>query len=497
MNSEKLTKLKNAEKSIIKIFTTHTDPSYSEPWNILRREKSSGTGFFIKFKTTQNFLITNAHCVSNAELIHIKKRGDSFLYKCKIDKIIYECDLAILSVDSEFYQKIKKPEIIKEFNNNIYGLEIGSLPSKLDTVYVLGYPMGGFNISMTKGTVNRIQIIPYFQIILGLAIQIDAPLNFGNSGGPVLNVNGELVGIAFAGEDDQTTQNMGYVIPTTIIKYFLNTNNFQGLCFLGFSHQILTQTTRDFLGMKNETGILINKIYKFGSSNNILEKMDVLLEINNKKIDNDGTMSLKDIITDNDIDKNSHKSDLLEEGEIAPFNNIISLKNINDIVNLKIIRNTKIMNLEVKLNYITFLAPIMGYQLTPSYYILENLVFIPLSLMFFKEKKKNREVVSHLIQYLNDQDVKYEKQQIIILSQVFNSDEYEEQNYILNSINKIKIINLEHLHQVVKKELKNSKYLIIDFIGISKVIIILSDEINKNQKKIIDENLDGIKQYVF
>ena len=525
---QKLLKSKDIEKSIVQIFSDHITPSYANPWSIINKQKSSGTGFCIDFpgyiddklkkiNNKNKFIITNAHCVHNATYISIRKRGVAFLYKMRIDNIIYECDLAILSIDTVFYQDSKQkkdlPEIINEFWDDLYPLKIGGLPSKLDTVYVFGYPLGGYNISITAGSVNRIQVIQYFDAVMGIAIQIDAPINFGNSGGPVVNTDGSVIGVAFSGEDDRFTQNMGYIIPTTLLRYFLDMikkeKAFNGLCSLGIHYQNLNNIVlREYLNLSREiTGILIVSIDKFGSSDGILQKMDVITAINGKKIDNDGTMSLYDIIIESDDfmrqnvknDTENENPKLLQIGEVAPFTNLISLLRYDTNIKLTIIRNKKIMNINIKLRPKQFLVSILEYQMKPSYCIISGLVFIPVSLMAYIEKKQNKEYISHLSKYIERQDMKYPNQQIIILSQIFTTeltDNYFDDNFILLSVNDIDIINLHHLYQIFQKEIKKSKYLIFKFRDTSQVIILNVSDIYKHHENIILENLGDVSDFI-
>src|SRR6185437_10799219 len=171
--NKRISKSAEIENSIVQIFSDHIHPSYSQPWSASNGGKSSGTGFCInltgllveklKQKNQDKYIITNAHCVHNSTYITIRKKGSSTNYKAKIYGIIYECDLAILSIDTVFYQNSKQKKdldkIMNQFWDSLHPLEIGGFPSKLDMVYVYGYPLGGYNISITTGSVNRIQII--------------------------------------------------------------------------------------------------------------------------------------------------------------------------------------------------------------------------------------------------------------------------------------------------------------------------------------------------
>lgn len=74
------------------------------------------------------------------------------------------------------------------------------------------YPVGGECISITAGVVSRVEMTVYAQAEQELlSIQIDAAINPGNSGGPVVNDDGEVVGVAFQSLDGSDVENIGWV----------------------------------------------------------------------------------------------------------------------------------------------------------------------------------------------------------------------------------------------------------------------------------------------
>lgn len=481
----------NIEKSIVQIHSNHTTTSYVQPWSVIKKDKSTGSGFCINYNKEKT-IITNAHCVHNSTNIGLRKRGSTILYKAKIIGIIYECDLAMLTLDDKRVSD-------QDFWNDLIPLEIGDLPNKLDSIYVYGYPLGGYNISVVKGSINRIQVIPYFGTVSGIAIQIDAPINPGNSGGPVVNDSGKVIGVAFASEGGRYTQNMGYVIPSTLLNFFLvfmkDNIKFNGLCSLGIQYQQINNSSlQDYLKLQDkENGILITSIDNNGSSHGLIEKMDVILSIDDKKISANGTMILSDLIN---VDYNDND---IAYGDITPFTSYISLKKYDDIVNVKLIRKNKLMNVNIKLKPKPFLTPIMDYQLIPSYYIITGMVFIPLSLMSYIEKRNNNEYVTHLINYfeLNNFD---ENKQIIILSQIFHTElteNYTDDNHILKSVNDVDILNLKHLQQIVQKLVKKHDYLLFTFVDTTKIITIKSKDITSLNKSIIYDYIGDIPEYIF
>src|SRR5206468_2368400 len=72
-----------------------------------------------------------------------------------------------------------------------------ALPRVKDNINVYGYPTGGSELSVTQGIVSRIEYTDYYYQTSGLRIQVDAALNFGNSGGPAVS-DGKLVGLVFS-----------------------------------------------------------------------------------------------------------------------------------------------------------------------------------------------------------------------------------------------------------------------------------------------------------
>jgi S1-C subfamily serine protease len=119
--------------------------------------------------------------------------------------------LALLTVDDEKFWINCKPLELSD-----------SVPNLEDNVTVVGYPTGGSNISITKGIVSRIDMRVYTHSKRKLlTIQVDAAINRGNSGGPAMN--GKLVvGVAFQGSKSIHANNIGYLIPIPVLKYFLN-----------------------------------------------------------------------------------------------------------------------------------------------------------------------------------------------------------------------------------------------------------------------------------
>eukprot|EP01084_Bolivina_argentea_P091407 164558_1 len=147
-------------KSVVKIFVVRCSPNYSRPWQMSSQSHSSSTGFVISNKR----IICNAHGVTFAGSIRIRKHGDSKKYDAVIQHIGHECDLAILTVANDKFWKNLKP---LQFDYKT--------PKLQDIVVVVGYPIGGDNICVTKGVVSRVGFVSYSHALENLfSLQIDA-----------------------------------------------------------------------------------------------------------------------------------------------------------------------------------------------------------------------------------------------------------------------------------------------------------------------------------
>ena len=169
-----------------------------------KTEGSSGTAFFI----SNNYLITNHHvikgCNNNSKIIYQTKEINTQLIAK--DKFL---DLALLKVDVD---------------NDTYISISGEAPSKLQRIIAAGYPFGKYlsdDMKFTSGIVSSLK---------GLGddstrLQIDAALNRGNSGGPIIDENtGELVAVAVAGLRKDKTEAVNFGIKAASVKNFLQSN---------------------------------------------------------------------------------------------------------------------------------------------------------------------------------------------------------------------------------------------------------------------------------
>ena len=165
---------------------------------------SSGTAFFINKK---GYLLTNNHVVEGCTLSKISYKNKD--YDTKLIATDKTLDLALLK--SEL-----KPKTFFNFSKDE--------TKKLNTIYVAGYPLGkglSDDLKISSGIVSSLK---GFEDNSN-EIQIDAPINSGNSGGPIINENGDLIAIAVSGMAKDQTEGINFGIKSSAAERFLKSNN--------------------------------------------------------------------------------------------------------------------------------------------------------------------------------------------------------------------------------------------------------------------------------
>src|SRR5262245_38137399 len=241
-----------------------------------------GSGFVIKGRR----IMTNAHVVSWARQIIVRRYQDPKPYQARVEYIGHDCDLALLTVEDE------------HFFDGLEALEFGELPKVRSTVVTYGYPAGGEEISYTRGVVSRIELQPYAHIGNRqlLSVQTDAAINPGNSGGPVVQ-DDRVVGVAFQGLAG--LENAGFFIPPPVIDHFLKdigNKRYDGFPQAGIRMAALQNPAyRSRLKLPdNNLGARVDGIISIPSTQKVLREDDVLLRVGAFPVASDGTILYQD-----------------------------------------------------------------------------------------------------------------------------------------------------------------------------------------------------------
>jgi serine protease Do len=264
------------ENVVVKITTTIQNNDFNHPLNKFDTLNISGTGFFI----AKNLILTCYHVIEGAININISyKQRDDIL--CKIVNLFPDDDIAVIKIiDDELNldYHLLELKIINEANKITNDI----------TVYAIGYPLSSKTIKTTKGSISGYQ---------DSLLQTDAALNSGNSGGPLVILdtddNYKIIGINVSkktGDAEKT----GYAIP---IYRFINIwkNNYDKIIIrrplMLFDYQPIIQDElkSNIFGNENKkNGIIITLINKKYYLSKYINEGDVLVNINNCDIDNNG-----------------------------------------------------------------------------------------------------------------------------------------------------------------------------------------------------------------
>ncbi|MGJ8644363.1 MAG: trypsin-like peptidase domain-containing protein [Luteolibacter sp.] len=453
-------------RSVLRIEVATQNPDYATPWNSGRFSGGIGTGFLIG----KNRILTNAHVVSNQKRILITVHGSPEKYPAKVEFIAHDCDLALLSLEdfSDF-------EDFPIFS-------IGDIPLLESQVTVIGYPVGGDRLSVTKGIVSRIDFQPYSHSRSDshLIVQIDAAINPGNSGGPVVQ-DGKVVGVAFQGL--RQADNTGYIIPTPVVNRFLKDiedGSYDRYAEFGITEFPLhNPAMRTALGLPdNGQGVLITNVIPTSSADGTLETGDILMALDGNPVDSAGQV--------------------LIDGEKVNLNEIVERKFSGDKVTVRYLRNGGWNDEEVTLKP---LPPSrlysVQYEKTPRYVVFSGLVFQPLDTNLFATSKFSDITVRRLYSDYVSKGIFQEKKDIVILTQI-EPDPVTSQidnftGMAVEKVNGLPIRDLAHLHELLYTE-NPPEFHVIEVYGANRPIIIPSAKVEAANKR-VQANYDIGKLY--
>jgi S1-C subfamily serine protease/antitoxin component YwqK of YwqJK toxin-antitoxin module len=203
------------ENLIVKEFLTDKELEQKRPKNIstsANEWKGNGSGFFINEK---GYIATNYHVVEEANAIQVEyfQKGVKNIFSAKVIVTDKQNDLAIIQVDDPKFKTL--PTIPYVFSSTIK--DVGS------EVFALGYPMAqvmGDEIKFTDGKISSKTGIEGDITVY----QISVPIQPGNSGGPLFDNKGNLVGITSSGLNKEyfNSENVNYAIKTTYLKNLID-----------------------------------------------------------------------------------------------------------------------------------------------------------------------------------------------------------------------------------------------------------------------------------
>lgn len=258
--------------TIVQVFSQVAAIDLLQPYKTPAQGEKCGTGFFI---SKDGEIITNAHVVDQTKSVWIQIPS---LGKHQIDVDVIgvspDRDIALLKVKKEGM------ELIKGELNDIKCLSFGDsdLVHRADEIMALGYPLGQQGLKSTVGVVSGRECH---------LIQIDAALNPGNSGGPSVNRQGDVVGINTMIAVD--AQNVGYIIPINELKVVLDDLRQVKLLrkpFLGVLFNNASDALTSYLKNPLPGGLYVVDVYKDSPLHKAgVQKGDMIYRINGNRLD--------------------------------------------------------------------------------------------------------------------------------------------------------------------------------------------------------------------
>ncbi len=276
---------------------------FQEPNQGKRRAQSLGSGFIIDKK---GYIITNNHVIDNAEKIKVILHDDQS-FEAEVVGKDPKTDVALLKINPK-NTKLKAVEF-GDSNN----LRVG------DWVMAIGNPFG-FGGTVTAGIVSA-----RGRNIGGSYddyIQTDASINRGNSGGPLFDMKGNVVGINTAiFSQSGGSVGIGFAVSSNLAKQVSDQLRKYGRTkrgWLGVLIQQITKEIADSLGLKNTHGALVSSATENGPASKAgIKSGDIILKFNGVKIKN--MNELPKVVAGTPVG-NSVKVEIWRDGKIKTLN---------------------------------------------------------------------------------------------------------------------------------------------------------------------------------
>lgn len=447
------------ERSVVQIYSDYFMADYDNPWRGPEPYVCSGSGFVVQDPASgKRYIMTNAHVAENATFMQVRLANNRIKkYEAKVKCVSYQCDLALLEVEDP------------EFNELVDPVELGEMVSLRDRIMVVGFPMGGTEISLSKGIVSRIQADSYSMSGQSLLqAQVDAAVNPGNSGGPVF-IDDKVVGVAFQGYGGH--QGLSYIIPMPIMQHFL-TEALSSKPYRGFptipvvTEEIENPNEREFYKMGKRSGIRVLKVDDLSEAYTKLKPDDIILAIDGLPISNEGTVDIPGI------------------GNCIDYSHVTQTKFIDDSVRLSILRKkpdsdaVEVLEIDIVLDTIlgdTEKVSVPEHDKMPTYYINSGICFVPLTRNYIDGNGFDFEEM-HLVEEncaLPDAPKKKPNEQIVVINTILNCKETQGyEKHIRGIVKEVNGQPINNIHDVVRiMEGNKDKRHVISLASKSKIII--------------------------
>jgi len=301
---------KNTSPSVVSIVISKNLPVYEQEWvnplgdssgfNIIvpqyvqkgtkYQEVGAGSGFIV---SADGLVLTNKHVVSDSAADYTVLTNDGKKYKAKVLALDPMQDVAVIKI--QLGKTDKSDTKFKQVTlGDSSGIQIGQ------TAVAIGNALGQFSNTVSVGVISGLQrtisasdqLNSKSETLEGI-IQTDAAINSGNSGGPLLNLKGEVIGIDTAMASG--AQDIGFALPINIAKKDITQvqkNNKIVYPFLGVRYVLIDDTVKQQYNLSVDYGALVSKgtdgeaavVVGSPAEKAGIKNKDIILEINGEKI---------------------------------------------------------------------------------------------------------------------------------------------------------------------------------------------------------------------
>lgn len=255
--------------------------------------ESEGSGVIYKKEGNTAYIVTNNHVISGADSFYVMLYSGKRVKATVVGKDSVS-DLAVLKINA------KNVEQTASFGNSD-NIQVG------ETALAIGSPMGSeYATSLTQGIISAkkrtLDITNSSGVTTGSAtvIQTDAAINSGNSGGPLVNLAGQVIGINSmklssnsSSSENASVEGMGFAIPSNEVVKIINqlvTNGKVSRPALGISGTDLDYVSDSArsetlkLPTSVDSGIVVMKVDSDSPLKNVVSKYDVIVSLGGKKV---------------------------------------------------------------------------------------------------------------------------------------------------------------------------------------------------------------------
>jgi serine protease Do len=285
-----------------------------------KQEVGGGSGFFVSY---DGYLVSNAHVVSDDSAEYTVFLTDGTKYDAKVIAKDTVLDIALLKVEAKGVPYLS-------FGDSD-SLKVGQ------SVIAIGNALGEYRNTVSAGVVSGLARSVSASTNYGSSetlpnvIQTDAAIIPGNSGGPLLDLAGNVIGVNVAASTGGA-ENIGFALPANAVKKAVDSIKENGRVirpYIGVRYIPITDEVRNANDLTVDYGVLVLRGAKIGDLAVVpgspadkagLEENDIILEVNSEKVTNK-----------------------------VPLENIIASHSVGDTISLKILHDGKEKTVNVKL----------------------------------------------------------------------------------------------------------------------------------------------------